>query len=143
MYWGEVGPDAGNDNADRGPRGYDEVNQARKPGFFGWPLFAGGNYAYGKYDFANKKPGPKHDPLKPINSSPNNTGKQELPAVSAPFIYYPYAESQDFPLMKTGGRNAMAGPVYYSEKFKGKETAFPSYLDGKLIIYEWMRNWLR
>ena len=36
LYWGEVGPDAGNDSLDtRGPRGYDEVNQARKAGYFG------------------------------------------------------------------------------------------------------------
>ena len=34
LYWGEVGPDANDDSfATRGPRGYDEVNQARKAGF--------------------------------------------------------------------------------------------------------------
>ena len=143
LYWGEVGPDAGNDHPERGPRGYDEVNQAQKAGYFGWPLFVGGNYAYGKYDFEKKTVGPRHDPLKPINSSPNNTGKVELPPVSPPFIWYPYAESPDFPLVKTGGRNAMAGPVYYSENYKGKEGSFPDYMDGKLIIYDWMRNWMR
>src|SRR5690606_13324390 len=47
LYWGEVGPDANNDSlATRGPRGYDEVNQAREAGFFGWPLFVGNNYPY-------------------------------------------------------------------------------------------------
>lgn len=143
LYWGEVGPDAGNDDVLRGPRGYDELNQAQKAGYFGWPLFVGGNYPYAKYDFDKKTVGPRHDPLKPINSSPNNTGKIELPPVSPPFIWYPYAESPDFPLMKTGGRNAMAGPVYYSENFKGKEGAFPEYMDGKLLIYDWMRNWMR
>jgi len=143
LYWGEVGPDAGNDHPERGPRGYDELNQAQKAGYFGWPLFVGGNYAYAKYDFEKKTVGPRHDPLKPINSSPNNTGKVELPPVSPPFIWYPYAESPDFPLMKTGGRNAMAGPVYYSENYKGKDGAFPDYMDGKLIIYDWMRNWMR
>lgn len=143
LYWGEVGPDAGNDHPERGPRGYDEVNQAKKAGYFGWPLFVGANYAYGKYDFENKTTGPRHDPLKPINTSPNNTGKTELPSVSPPFIWYPYAESPDFPLMKTGGRNAMAGPVYYSENYKGKEGSFPDYFDGKLIFYDWMRNWIR
>lgn len=142
LYWGEVGPDAGNDNPERGPRGYDEVNQAQKAGYFGWPLFVGGNYAYGKHDFETKTTGAKHDPTKPINTSPNNTGKTELPAVSAPFIWYPYDASPDFPLMKTGGRNAMAGPVYYSEDFKGKAEAYPDYFDGKLIIYDWMRNWI-
>jgi len=143
LYWGEVGPDAGNDGPERGPRGYDELNQAQKAGYFGWPLFVGGNYPYAKYDFEKKTVGPRHDPLKPINTSPNNTGKVELPPVSPPFIWYPYAESPDFPLMKTGGRNAMAGPVYYSESYKGKEGAFPDYMDGKLLIYDWMRNWMR
>ncbi|MCW5912159.1 MAG: ThuA domain-containing protein [Cyclobacteriaceae bacterium] len=142
LYWGEVGPDAGNDSPERGPRGYDEVNQAQKAGYFGWPLFVGGNYAYAKYDFESKTIGAKHDPNKPINTSPNNTGKTELPPVSAPFIWYPYDASPDFPLMKTGGRNAMAGPVYYSEDFKGKPEAYPDYFDGKLIIYDWMRNWI-
>jgi len=142
LYWGEVGPDAGNDSPERGPRGYDEVNQAQKAGFFGWPLFVGGNYPYAKYDFATKTAGAKHDPAKPLNTSPNNTGKTELPPVSPPFIWYPYETSPDFPLMKTGGRNAMAGPVYYSEDFKGKEGAYPAYFDGKLIIYDWMRNWI-
>jgi len=143
LYWGEVGPDAGNDSPERGPRGYDELNQAQKPGYFGWPLFVGGNFAYAKYDFAKKTIGPKHDPLHPVNTSPNNTGKTDLPAVSPPFIYYPYAESPDFPLVKTGGRNAMAGPVYYVDQFKGQPDAFPEYLDSKLIIYDWIRNWIR
>ncbi|MEI9921740.1 MAG: ThuA domain-containing protein [Bacteroidota bacterium] len=143
LYWGEVGPDAANDSPERGPRGYDELNQAQKAGYFGWPLFVGGNFAYAKYDFAAKTIGPKHDPEHPHNTSPNNTGLNDLPPVSPPYIYYPYAESPDFPLVKTGGRNAMAGPVYYSESYKGQTDAFPDYLDGKVIIYDWMRNWIR
>jgi cytochrome c len=142
LYWGEVGPDAGNNDSLRGPRGYDEVNQAKKAGFFGWPYFVGKNYNYAKYDFQNKKAGARWNAEAPINESPNNTGKRELPPVSPPFIWYPYAKADDFPMMKDGGRNAMAGPVYYSEMYKGKETAFPDYFDGKLIIYDWMRNWM-
>ncbi len=143
LYWGEVGPDAANDSETRGSRGYDELNQAKAPGFFGWPYFVGGNFAYVEYDFEKKTVGARHDPLKPINNSPNNTGKTELPALSPPFIYYPYAISPDFPLMKIGGRNAMAGPIYYSENYKGVKDAFPDYFDGKVIIYDWMRNWIR
>jgi cytochrome c len=142
LYWGEVGPDAGNNDSLRGPRGYDEVNQAKKAGFFGWPYFVGKNFAYSKYDFANKKVLAPWDPEKPLNESPNNTGKVELPPVSPPFIWYPYAKNDDFPMAREGGRNAMAGPVYYSENFKGVETAFPDYFDGKLLIYDWMRNWM-
>lgn len=142
LYWGEVGPDAGRDDSLRGPRGYDELNQAKKAGFFGWPYFVGNNYSYAKYDFASKTVGEHWDPEKPINASPNNTGKRELPAVAPPFIWYPYARSEEFPMVKEGGRNAMAGPIYYSEDYKGVETAFPDYFDGKLLFYDWMRNWM-
>ena len=39
LYWGEVGPDANNDSMEtRGPRGYDEFNQARTSRFF-WLAF--------------------------------------------------------------------------------------------------------
>ena len=66
LYWGEVGPDANNDSLDtRGPRGYDEVNQARKAGYFGWPLFVGNNYPYRAYDYATGKSGAAFDPAQP------------------------------------------------------------------------------
>jgi cytochrome c len=142
LYWGEVGPDAGNDDVKRGPRGYDEVNQAKGPGYFGWPYFVGNNYAYAKYDFDKKEVGAKHNLRKPVNNSPNNTGIKELPSANPAFVWYPYAASEDFPLVGKGGRNAMAGPVYYSEKYKDKPGAYPSYFDGKLLIYDWMRNWI-
>jgi cytochrome c len=77
-----------------------------------------------------------------VNESPNNTGKKQLPPATPAFVWYPYAKADDFPMAKEGGRNAMAGPVYYSENFKGTATAFPDYFDGKLLIYDWMRNWM-
>lgn len=139
LYWGEVGPDAANDSAARGPRGYDEVNQARKAGFFGWPLFVGNNYPYRQYDFATGKSGAPFDAAKPINNSKNNTGLTELPPVSPPFIYYPYAVSEEFPQLSSGGRNAMAGPIFYNADNK----AMPTYYNGKLFIYDWMRGWIK
>jgi len=142
LYWGDVGPDAGKDSVGRGPQAYDEINQARKPGFFGWPLFVGANYAYNERDFKTGKQGPPFNPEKPINNSPNNTGLNELPPAQKAFIWYPYDKSPEFPLMGTGGRTAMAGPVFYSEDFKNAERPFPDYYDGKLFIYEWMRGWI-
>jgi cytochrome c len=142
LYWGEVGPDAGKDDSIRGPRGYDEVNQAKKAGFYGWPYFVGNNYAYGKHNFETKETGARWDPLKPMNESPHNTGIRELPPAQPALIWYPYDKADDFPMVKDGGRNAMAGPVYYSEDFKGLKTAFPDYLDGKILVYDWMRNWM-
>ena len=143
LYWGEVGPDAGSDSlATRGPRGYDEVNQARKAGFFGWPLFVGDNYAYHEYNYATGVPGIAFDPAKPINNSKYNTGLRELPPAQPAFIWYPYANSPDFPEVGTGSRNAMAGPVYYTDMFPS-ETRYPDYYNGKLFIYDWMRGWIK
>jgi len=143
LYWGEVGPDAQADSfATRGPRGYDEVNQARKAGFFGWPLFVGNNYPYHEYNYATGANGPAFDPAKPINDSRNNTGIRELPPAQPAFIWYPYDVSPDFPQVGTGGRNAMAGPVYYTDLFP-KETRLPDYYNGKLLIYDWMRGWIK
>jgi cytochrome c len=143
LYWGEVGPDANDDSfATRGPMGYDEVNQARKAGFFGWPLFVGDNYPYVEYDYGTGKSGAAFDPAKPVNDSRNNTGLRELPPAQPAFIWYPYGPSHDFPEVGTGGRNAMAGPVYYTDLYPDS-TRLPDYYNGKLIIYEWMRGWMK
>lgn len=142
VYWGEVGPDGSKPADDRGPAGHDEVGQARKAGNFGWPHFVGDNKAYNKYDFANNKSLEKWDVNAPTNTSPNNTGLKVLPPAQKAFIWYPYAASKEFPLVGSGGRNAMAGPVFYSDNFKTAQRAFPKYYDGKLLIYEWMRGWI-
>ncbi len=143
LYWGEVGPDASNDSLEsRGPRGYDEVNQARKAGFFGWPLFIGDNYPYLDYDYSNGKSGAPFDPAHPVNNSRNNTGLQQLPPAQPAFIWYPYAKSTEFPQVGSGGRTAMAGPVYYTNDFP-KETRLPEYYNNKLFIYEWIRGWIK
>lgn len=142
LYWGEVGPDANADSPDRGPRGYDEVNQARKAGFFGWPFFVGNNYPYRAYDYTNGTSGDAFDPAKPYNNSPNNTGLEYLPPVSPAFIWYPYAASKEFPQLGTGGRNAMAGPVYHTDLYP-KETRYPDYYNNKLFIYDWIRGWIK
>ena len=143
LYWGEVGPDANDDSlATRGPRGYDEVNQARNAGYFGWPLFVGNNYPYHQYDYATGTSGPAFDSAHPVNNSKNNTGLTDLPPAQAAFIWYPYAVSPDFPELGSGSRNAMAGPVYYTDMFP-KGTRLPDYYNGKLLIYDWMRGWIK
>ncbi|HEV7991703.1 MAG TPA: ThuA domain-containing protein [Gemmatimonadaceae bacterium] len=142
LYWGDVGPDASVDSAQRGPMGHDEVNQARKAGNFGWPYFVGDNKAYFDYDFATNTPGKQFDPAHPVNDSPNNTGLNDLPPAQKAFVWYPAGKSAEFPLVGSGGRTAMAGPVFHREDFKGAPSAFPAYYDGKLLEYEWMRGWI-
>jgi cytochrome c len=143
LYWGEVGPDANNDSLEtRGSRGYDEINQARKAGNFGWPYFVGNNYPYHEYNYATGAYGPAFDPAKPLNHSRNNTGLIELPPAQPAFIWYPYGESKDFPQVGTGGRTAMAGPVYYTDLYP-ETSRYPEYYNSKLFIYEWIRGWIK
>ena len=141
LYWGDVGPDSGKDGAFRGPKGIDEINQAKGPGYWGWPYFRGNNQQYFDYDFAKEKSGEKFNPEKPLNDSPNNTGLSELPPPNQSIVWYSYDKSKEFPWVGVGGKNPMAGPIYYSEEFEGDEK-FPEYFDGKLIAYEWMRHWM-
>ena len=151
LYWGDVGPDAGKNGVDRGSKGYDFWGRACEAGYYGWPLFRG-NHTYYDYNFATKNSGPLHDPDKPINNSPFNTGLKELPPVKSPLIWYSYDESLEFPWLGTGGKNPMAGPVYSQQSAVGSwqsvygkgqtPNVFPAYFDGKFFIYEWMRNWI-
>lgn len=141
LYWGDVGPDAGGDGP-RGPRGYDELNQARQAGFFGWPLFIGDNYAYPDVDFATGAIGSKFDASKPVNDSVNNTGAKVLPPAQPAFIYYPAGTSDKFPEVETGGRTACAGPVYYFDPKHPSTTRFPEHFHQTLFFFEWSRNWI-
>src|SRR3954468_24677245 len=145
LYWGEVGPDANVDSVGRGPRGYDEIDQARNAGNYGWPYFVGNNQAYYRTTFIDsvtETSGPQFDPAHPVNTSPNNTGLNELPPARGAYIWYPYAPSPDFPIVGTGGRAAAAGPVFHRDDFRGAARPFPQYYDGKLFIYEFMRHWV-
>ncbi|MDT0684975.1 ThuA domain-containing protein [Autumnicola psychrophila] len=142
LYWGEVGPDANNDSlSTRGPRGYDEINQARKAGNYGWPYLIGKNYPYREYNYATGESGDAFDPESPENNSRHNTGLKTLPEGQPAFIEYPYAISREYPVLGKGGRTSMAGPVYYVNDYP-EEKRFPEYYNGKFFMYDWVRDWI-
>ena len=139
LYWGDVGPDAGGNN-DRGPRGHDEINQARQAGFFGWPYFNADNQPYADVNFTTGEIGPWFDALHPVNDSPNNTGVRELPPAQPAMIFYPGAASEKFPELASGGRTACAGPGYHFDAQLSSSSKFSEALDKVLFIYEWSRH---
>ena len=141
LYWGEVGPDAERDSV-FGSKGYDEVNQAKRAGNYGWPMFIGDNRPYRNYNFTTKQLFEFFDPNRPENTSPNNTGARILPPPQPALIWYPYEQSERFPLVGKGSRTAMAGPVYHYGDHENSAVRLPPYYDGKLIHYEWMRGWM-
>lgn len=125
LYWGKVGPDAGG-NSNRGPRGYDEINQARKPGNYGWPYFSAQNEAYTDYDFESKKLGSAFNSSAPVNNSVNNTGLAKLPPAQPAFWHYPHA-------------SACAGPVFYSDLYPSDQGGMPKELNQCLMTYDWTK----
>lgn len=141
LYWGDVGPDT-QVPAEEGFLSYDEINQARGPGFFGYPYFLGANEAFPKYDFETKQEGPAQDPEHPVNESPNNTGIRKLPPARPAFIWYGKGPSKRWPDLGKGGASAMAGPVYYSDLYPDAPYKLPAYYNGKLFIYDWVRKWI-
>ncbi len=141
LYWGEVGPDANRDSI-QGPRGYDEINQARVPGNYGWPYFIANNQPYAKVDYETSSVGELFDVNAPVNNSLNNTGAKLLPVPQKAFIWYPYDKTNQFPILGSGGRVAMAGPVYNYDSLLKSAVKLPEYYDKALFIYDWVRNWI-
>ncbi|CAM4384929.1 malectin domain-containing carbohydrate-binding protein [Zobellia nedashkovskayae] len=89
LYWGEVGPDANDDDV-LGPKGLDEINLTKAPGNYGWPYFSGSDnetaantYAY-QIDYADTPY--YNDPAAPVNISKWNTGATNLPPAQEAWI---------------------------------------------------------
>lgn len=142
LSWGEVGPDARELREDRGPAGFDEFNRTREAGNFGWPFLIADNKPYRQFDFATGISGPAHDPSRPLNSSPRNTGPVELPPGRPAWIWYPYAPSVRFPLVGSGGRTACAGPTYHFQAGLESPGKLPAAYDGCQFLFDWERGWM-
>lgn len=143
LHWGEVGPDAGADSEEFGPMGYDEFNIAKQAGNYGWPFVIGYNRPYPQYNYPQKKYGTPIDPQAPVNTSPNNTGQKVLPPAQPPVLAYPYGVSNEWPLLNSGARSAVGGPIFHRSDFAGTaKRVFPAYYEGKWIITDYVRNWI-
>jgi cytochrome c len=142
LYWGEVGPDAGDAAealATRGPRGYDEFNQAKAPGFFGWPYCIGNNVPYVHVDFANLAVRNTFNCDAPVNESPNNTGARQLPPAQPAWIAYSYGVNPYPALGTNGGRSALIADIY-RWKPGGSPNKLPRYYDGSVLLMEYVRG---
>ncbi|WP_231648600.1 ThuA domain-containing protein [Saccharothrix sp. NRRL B-16348] len=142
IYAADYGPDAGSDNASRGPGGIVEWNLITSPGNYGWPYCIGNNTPFNDHDFANSTSGAKFDCAKPTNNSPNNTGLTSLPAARAADVWYgnSVSEGNKFPEMGDGGEAPMAFPIYRYDANNPSETKFPAYFDQTPFFGEWARS---
>ena len=142
LYFGDVGPNVLPELGVH-PDGYDEINATTTAGNFGWPLFIGPNEALPLFDFDTKKEIRRLDPQSPENPSPRNTGMKKLPPAKPALIWFSSLASKEFPTLGSGGRSIMAGPVYHFDAANPSPIKLPETLDGRLFIYEWMRNWIQ
>jgi len=140
VYWGEVGPDASRGSDERGPAGHDEFNQARVAGNYGWPYFVGENHAYADHDFDSGESGDFFDPAAPVNESKNRNGRRELPPAIPAWIAYTYDETPGVEVLGSGGRCAMAGPVFRAADVGDHPSRVPDAFDESVFLYEWSRN---
>lgn len=123
LYWGEVGPDAQSEG-DRGPKGHDEINQAKTAGYYGWPYFVADNKPYVDYDFEKNEVGELFVATSPENGSRLNNGVRKLPPARAPLWF--------------GPRSCYcAGPVYYHDDYPDSPNKLPREMDGCLITFDW------
>jgi cytochrome c len=159
LYNGEVGPDAGGENANRGPRGYDELNQIREAGNMGWPYCIADNKAYSNWDFATQTHSGFFDcdggggvDEGPLNDSAWNTGKANTPPTTGALLWWPYqphANAPNFPwntpplaIPQGPGRTAIAGPIYHFDAANEEQSKFPAWFDDKVFFADWSRDWI-
>jgi glucose/arabinose dehydrogenase len=125
MFFGEVGPDAQADDAQKGPQAYEEINTVRFGGGqnFGWPRCMGPNIPYHNYDWA-----------KQVDNGPLDCSK-----MTPPRIYYTGSDGLQWrPLVGAGPKTSQA-TVYYKPN-KGS-LALPSRFFDNVILTDWSRNY--
>jgi glucose/arabinose dehydrogenase/PKD repeat protein/type 1 glutamine amidotransferase len=141
IYLADYGPDAGSDNANRGPGGLVEWNVITSPGYYGWPYCVANNIPFTDYNFANNTSGAKFNCAAPVNTSPNNTGLTTLPSARPATVWYGNGSNGNaFPEMGGGGEAPMAFPVYHYDPANPSPTKFPQYFDKTPFFGEWARN---
>ncbi|WP_081686370.1 ThuA domain-containing protein [Candidatus Solirubrobacter pratensis] len=140
----DYGPDAGTTNPNRGPQGSVEYNVLTKSGNYGWPYCIRANTPYNDYDFATGVSGPKFNCDAPVNNSPNNTGRTNLPPAIPATAWMGYTEQDPrfTPDLGTGGA-PMGGPRYHFDPSLSSDRKFPQYYDNKWFIGEWNNGWIK
>jgi cytochrome c len=143
VYVGDYSPDARAANPARGPAGHGRWMAVDKPANYGWPYCVAPDLPYVDYDFATSTSGAPFDCANPVNDSPNNTGRRNLPKVEKAEVIYSYGPSAEFPELGTGGIGPMGGPAYDFDRTNKSATKWPAEFDGLPLFYEWTRDYVK
>src|SRR3954470_14388429 len=140
----DYGPDASTTDPNRGPQGSVEYNVLTQAGNYGWPYCIRANTPYNDYDFATSTSGAKFNCAAPVNNSPNNTGRTNLPPAIGATAWMGYTEQDPrfTPDLGTGGA-PMGGPRYHFDPSLVSDRKFPQFYDNKWFIGEWNNGWIK
>jgi len=125
LYFGEVGPDAPNDDEEKGPQAYEEINTVKfgGGGNYGWPRCMGPNLAYGNYDWAKDA----------------GNGFLDCSKMTGPSIYYTGSNGFDWAPLVGAGTKTSEALVYYPTH-KGS-LALPARFQEGIILTDWQRGY--
>jgi cytochrome c len=144
LYVADIGPQAAQSSTTKGPAAIDEFNVVKDAGNYGWPMFAGANVPYNKYDYVGNKTGPLFDSTKPLNDSKFNTGLQNLPLPRSSVIHYSKdGKNMDLTGFTKGAQACIGGPVYRYQDYQGSSIKLPPHFDGKWIVGDNQMGWLK
>lgn len=133
----DYGPDAGSVSATRGPNGRVEWNVLAEPGNYGWPYCVGDNAAYNDYNFASSTAGAAFDCANPVNDSPNNTGRTQLPPAKRAVMWQSNNGSiTGTPEIGASGAPMTSGTYSYDADLVS-DRKWPAYFDSKAIWADW------
>ena len=145
LYWGEVGPDACDDcdSLDtRGPRGYDEFNQAKQPATSAGPTASPTTSPTSRFDFATKQTsGAQASTARPRSTTRPTTPAQRPCRPHSP-PGSPTATARVISGLGTaGGRTAVMGAVYRWQP-GGCTNKLPRHYDGSMFLMDYSRGWI-
>jgi cytochrome c len=150
IFWGDVSPDAANNSATQGTRGYDEWNLAPAPGFYGHPYCNGKNLPYNQITTTSPKVyGAAYNCAATQNVSPNNTGIRNMPPAVPAVLAYAVNDNTSRgsgpgdSRFGTGNETAISGPMYRYNPNLASTVKFPPYYEGKIFFLDWSRYILR
>ena len=147
ILMGDYGPDAGDDNPNRGPQGSVEYNVVTSPGNYGWPYCIRENTAYNDYNFATGASGAavqlrgagqqlaeQHRPDEPAaGAARHDVDRLRTARVTRPAV----------PGASAAGGAPTGGPRYDFDPDLDSDTKFPEFYDGHWFIGEWNNGWIK
>ena len=166
-YVTDYSPDANAPGAFRAPAGTGRIEIVRKPSNYGWPMCMSPDLPMFRWDFnlqqtrgetfecGNPAQGPR-------NESRWNTGREVLPPVTQPDVWYSFRDDlwgtpcfagynqspvqpcpRLFPELGQGGVGPHGATRYEFDPDNPSETKFPPYYDDAVFFAEWTRDYLR